>query len=298
LAEEILKGELDAEEFGTVINAIFDEVVTDEVLIETFTAVLETELDAEKFEAVVEVLESDVVSKEQVSEVVTLIIAQDGGIDSGQATELATSEKVLGSIDGEQATEVFDAVVASEVSPEDGLDIVGAVQDAPLEVKEAFEEEINVFAGVFDTYVAIGSAIDVGSRRTVIAVSVVTGTVALGAASGTSPAPSGGGPTGPTGTNDAARRGDDEEEPAGELAADGVEWIKNIRIFKYEHGVKKLDWNAFFKKILLGIFNAGWTISGAIILYLTLSGTLQKVAGIASLVAFSMAMYVHMKEPE
>jgi len=173
LAQEVLKGELDAEEFGTVLDAIFDKVVTDEVLIETFTAVLETKLDAEKFEAIVNVLESEVISKKQVAEVVTLIIEQEGGVNAEQATELATSSKVLESIDGEQATEVFDAVVASEVSPEDGAAIVEAVQNAPEEVKEAFEEEINVFEGVFDGYVPIGSSISVGARRAVIAATAV-----------------------------------------------------------------------------------------------------------------------------
>jgi hypothetical protein len=173
LAQDILAGELDAEEFETVIDAIFDEAVTDKVLIETFTAVLETKLDKEKFEAIVNVLESDTISKEQVAQVVSLIIGQEGGIPSEQATELATSAKVLESIDGEQATEVFDAVVVSEVSPEDGAAIVEAVQNAPKEVKEAFEEEINVFDGVFDEYVPIGSSISVRARRAVIAATAV-----------------------------------------------------------------------------------------------------------------------------
>jgi hypothetical protein len=173
LAQEILSGELDAEEFKTVVDAIFNEVVTDKVLIETFTAVLGTELDKEKFEAVVNVLESEVISKEQVSEVVTLIIGQENGVNAEQATELATSSKVLESISGEQATEVFDAVVASEVSSEDGAAIVNAVQNAPEEVKEAFEEEINVFEGVFDEYVPTGSSISISARRAVIAATAV-----------------------------------------------------------------------------------------------------------------------------
>ncbi len=173
LAQDILKGELDTEEFGTVIDAIFDEVVTDKVLIETFTAVLETELDAEKFEAVVSVLESEVISNEQVAEVVTLIIEQEGGVNAEQATELATSEKVLESIDGEQATEVFDAVVASEVSPEDGLAISEAVQEAPKKVRKAFEKELNVFEGVFDVYVPMGSKVPVGDRRVLVGVGAV-----------------------------------------------------------------------------------------------------------------------------
>jgi len=173
LAKEVLKGELTADEFATVIDAIFDEVVTDKVLIETFTAVLETELNEEKFEEIVNVLESKTISNEQVAEVVTLIIEQEGGVNAEQATELATSEKVLESIDGEQATEVFDAVVASEVSPEDGLAISEAVQEAPKEVRKAFEKELNVFEGVFDVYVPMGSRVPVGDRRVIVGVGAV-----------------------------------------------------------------------------------------------------------------------------
>jgi len=272
--------------------------VTDKVLIETFTAVLETELDAEKFEAVVDVLESDVISKEQVSEVVTLIIAQEGEIDSGQATELATSEKVLESIDGEQATEVFDAVVASEVSPEDGVAIVDAVQEAPLEVKEAFEEELNVFAGVFDAYVAIGSAIDVGTRRSVIAVNLVTSTVALASASGAIPAPgSNSGSVGPR-QDVAARKEEEEPEEGGAIEGEGPDWIKSISIYKYEHGVRVMDWKGFAKKFVYGVMGSGFTLAGAVVMYFTLSGLTQKIALWGTLVAFACAMYLHMKEPE
>lgn len=59
-----------------------------------------------------------------------------------------------------------------------------------------------------------------------------------------------------------------------------------------------MDWKAFLKKFLYGIMNSGWTLSGALIVYLTLSGTLQMIAGTASLIAFAASMYLHMKEPE
>ena len=301
LAQEILKGELDAEEFSTVIDAIFDEVVTDEVLIETFTAVLETKLDAEKFEAIVNVLESDVISKEQVAEVVTLIIQQEGGVDAEQATELATSPKVLESIDGSQATEVFAAIDVSAVSQETGTEIVKALAEAPKEVKEAFEEEINVFAGVFDEYVAIDSVINVGDRRTVIAVGAAVAVVGAAGVVGGTTSPGGNspsnGPNNPSSQNDAARK-EDEEEPAGEIAGDGVEWIKKISIFKYNNGVRVLDWSQFMKKFSYGILNLGFTISGSLVVYLTLSGDIQRIAGISSIIALMGALYLHMKEPD
>lgn len=59
-----------------------------------------------------------------------------------------------------------------------------------------------------------------------------------------------------------------------------------------------MDWKAFFKKFSYGILNLGWTLSGALIVYLTLSGALQTIAGIASVLAFIGAMYLHMKDPE
>jgi hypothetical protein len=194
LAESILDSPLSDEEFGTVINAIFDEKVSDEVLLGTFDAVLRTELSEEKFAEVVNVLENASISNDQVAAVVDLIIGQDGGIAGEQATELATSAKVLESIDASQATEVFDAIVVDDVSPEDGAAIAEALIDAPAEVKESFEEEINVFDGVFDTYVALGSSIDVGDRRTLVAAGAAV--AAVGAATGAAPAA---GPTGPSG---------------------------------------------------------------------------------------------------
>jgi hypothetical protein len=174
LAAQILDSPLDDNEFATVINAIFDEEVSDEVLTQTFDAILTPELSDSKFEEVVNILENDTITNDQVAQVVDLVISQEGGVSEGQATELATSAKVLESVSGEQAAEVFDAIVASAVTPEDGLAIVDAVQDAPKAVKKSFEKELNVYEGVFDTYTAIGSVIPVSGRRVVIAVTTVS----------------------------------------------------------------------------------------------------------------------------
>jgi hypothetical protein len=174
LAAQILDSPLDDNEFATVINAIFDEEVSDEVLTQTFDAILTPELSDSKFEEVVNILENDTITNDQVAQVVDLVISQEGGVSEGQATELATSAKVLESVSGEQAAEVFDAIVASAVTPENGLAIVDAVQDAPKAVKESFEEELNVYEGVFDTYTAIGSGIPVSGRRVIIGVVTVS----------------------------------------------------------------------------------------------------------------------------
>jgi hypothetical protein len=295
LIVDVLADELTSELLNTVLGAVFDEEVSNEVLIETFTAVLGNELDAESVGVIVDVLESDTITSEQVGQVVTLVIEQEGGIESGQATELATSSKVLESIDGEQASAVFNAIVVAEVSEEAGAAISEALTEAPTDVKESFEEEINVFAGVFDTYTALGSSIDVGTRRSVIAVNLVTSTVALAAAAGGIPTP-GSSPSAPR--QDVAVRKEEEQEEGGAIEGEGPEWIKRISIYKYEDGVRVMDWKNFTKKFVYGVMASGFTLAGAVVMYFTLSGFTQQVALWGTSIAFACAMYLHMKEPD
>ena len=296
LAEDIFSNPLDDKEFGTVINAIFDEKVSDEILIGTFSAVLDTPLTEERFAEVVNVLENASITDEQVAQVVDLIVGQEGGVESGQATELATSAKVLESIDAEQAMAVFNAIVVSEVSAESGEAISEALAAAPVEVKESFEEEINVFAGVFDTYEPLGSTINVGQRRSVIAVNLVTSTVALAAAAGAIPTP-GSSPSAPR-QDVAARREDEEAEEGGAIEGEGPDWIKRISIYKYEDGAKVMDWKNFTKKFIYGVMASGFTLAGATVMYFTLSGLTQQIALWGTVLAFSASMYLHMKEPD
>jgi hypothetical protein len=296
LIVDVLKDGLTADNLGAALDAVFDEEVSTEVLVETFTAVLGNELNEESVSVIVDVLESDTITGEQVGQVVTLVIEQEGGIPSDQATELATSPKVLESIDGEQATEVFAAIVIAEVSQEAGAEISEALAEAPVEVKESFEEEINVFAGVFDTYTALGSAIDVGTRRSVIAVNLVTSTVALASAAGAIPTP--GSNSGPSAARQdvAARKQEEEAEEGGAIEGDGPDWIKRISIYKYENGVRLMDWKNFAKKFVYGVMGSGFTLAGAVVMYFTLSGLTQQIALWGTTIAFACAMYLHMKE--
>lgn len=107
-------------------------------------------------------------STEQVVKAVTAIIEQ--GISEEQATELATNPKVLASVDGEQAQKIFAAIDIDNITPQQAAQLVSAIQNAPQEVKEAFEDEVNVFAGAVDTYVPVGSTVPISSRRVLIAI--------------------------------------------------------------------------------------------------------------------------------
>jgi hypothetical protein len=96
-----------------------------------------------------------------------------------QATQLATTSEVLAVVTEAQAEAIFEAVIVEELTAEQGEAIVDAVQEAPKKVREAFEAAINVFTGLFDSYVMVGSTIPVEERRTLVAVSSTM--VAVGA---------------------------------------------------------------------------------------------------------------------
>ena len=133
----------------------------------------------EQVDAAIEELLADVSElepEEIVAAVATVLAAEP---TSEQATQLATSVEVLAVVTEEQAEQIFEAVVVEELTAEQGEAIVDAVQDAPKKVREAFESAINVFTGLFDSYVMVGSTIPVEERRTLVAVSSTM--VAVGA---------------------------------------------------------------------------------------------------------------------
>lgn len=86
--------------------------------------------------------------------------------------ELPPAE-VLAELPVEQLQEVFESINMESLTPEQQDQLIEQLTSAPDEVKEEFEETINVFSGGFDTYVPTGSTIDVGTRRVIVAVSSV-----------------------------------------------------------------------------------------------------------------------------
>lgn len=86
----------------------------------------------------------------------------------------ATTETVAGILTPESASEVFASIDVDELSESEAEALVAQVQDAPTEVREAFEEQIDIYSGAFDSYVPLGSSVPVGARRVIIAVSVAT----------------------------------------------------------------------------------------------------------------------------
>jgi uncharacterized membrane protein YgcG len=132
------------------------------------------------------------------SEVVAAIAnVIEEGVTATEATALASNAQVLESIEPDQAAAVFEAISVSELSAEQEEELVAAVTNAPTEVKAAFEATIDVYASGFDEYVAVGSTIDVGSRKSLLAATAAVASVAAvagtaGSAGGSSSGSSGG----------------------------------------------------------------------------------------------------------
>lgn len=98
-------------------------------------------------------------------------------VESGQpVTDLAPeqiaetfSESALEELTDEQVSELIDTIDPEQLTEEQAEALSAALSDAPDDVKQEFEAQINVFGGQFDSYVPTGSTISVGERRVVVA---------------------------------------------------------------------------------------------------------------------------------
>jgi hypothetical protein len=79
----------------------------------------------------------------------------------------------------QQAVEIFESLDVTEISKEEKDAVTEAVQSAPLEVRQAFEETIDIFSDDFGDYVPLGSAVPVDTRRTLIAIAAGATAVAV-----------------------------------------------------------------------------------------------------------------------
>ena len=118
---------------------------------------------------------------EEVEAIIEAVL--EGEVSTAEATVLASSSEVLAQITQEQATEVFAVLQLDELSSDEIEQVIEAVQSAPEEVRQVFEQEINIFDGKTDTYVAVGSNISVGARRVLVATTgvLIAGSIATSA---------------------------------------------------------------------------------------------------------------------
>lgn len=115
-------------------------------------------------------------STEAIEAIVESVLSKD--LDTSQATLLIATPAVLANITTAQAEQLFEQITPTELSPDEAEAVVAAVQEAPQEVREAFESTLNIFQGFADTYVPLNSTVPVSTRRALIAVGAVFLTVA------------------------------------------------------------------------------------------------------------------------
>jgi len=126
-------------------------------------------LTTEEFDAVIEQLSE--ATEEQIVALVNDLITKD--LDTSQAAAFVSSPAVLAAITGDQAEALFGEISTDELSVEQAAEVVAAVQDAPSEVRQAFESVLNIFSGFADSYVPFDSRIPVSERRALVALGAV-----------------------------------------------------------------------------------------------------------------------------
>ena len=223
-------------------------------------------------------------------------------VSEEEAIAFASNPEVLAQVSKEEAEKIFESINTSEITEEEKTQITQAVQNAPEEVRESFEQEINIYADGFDDYIPVGSNIDVGTRRSLIAVTTVLSTVAVASTSpstgpsGNSGNPSGGG-SGPDPNSGAKKEKEDESEEEDVPEIEGPEgndkegdFTKNS-IFKYQEETMKRTFSpwGFVKKFAKETAALAFTISGTVIVFATLSGETRQI----TLIATGTAFFVH-----
>ena len=137
------------------VEVVSEQEITDEV----FSQALENLADA---------------SESEVQAIVEELLT--GDLSTEQATELVTDVALLSAVTPEQAQAIFEEIQPAQLSEAMAEVIAEALNDpsVPTEVKEAFEESINIFGNDgFSDYVPVDSVVSVAVRRTVIATTAI-----------------------------------------------------------------------------------------------------------------------------
>ena len=127
-----------------------ETLLTDTVTVEALTEALD-ELTPEQAEQLIEAILEDEPTQEQ-------------------AAAIASSPAALAVLTSDQATQVFEALDVTELDNTQLEALAEAVTDAPTEVKEAFEDSVDIFSEGLGTYVPVDSKIPVSERQTLIAI--------------------------------------------------------------------------------------------------------------------------------
>jgi hypothetical protein len=153
-----------------------DEAVVDIIIPETLPDAPEAPLSVEELETILDTIETvealtealEELTSEQAEQLIEAILEEEPTQE--QATAIASSPAALAVLSSDQATQVFEALDVTELDNTQLEALAEAVTDAPTEVKEAFEESVDIFSEGLGTYVPVDSKIPVSERQTLIAI--------------------------------------------------------------------------------------------------------------------------------
>jgi len=123
-------------------------------------------------EAVVEALaDIEQATPAEVKAIVTELLAF--ALTTDQAVSVASEPAVLEVLTNAEAEQVFEQVAVEELSTEQAVELVEAVQGAKTSVRKVFEAVLNLFEGFADDYVMTNQTVPIKTRRALIALSAV-----------------------------------------------------------------------------------------------------------------------------
>jgi hypothetical protein len=253
------------------------------------------EISVEDVDSVIESLDAETLEMSEVASIVDQLLTT--GVNGDQATDLAASPAVLASIDPGQAAAIFEEIPVDGLSADQEAELVAAVTDAPTNIKNAFEAEIDVYGAGLDAYVPVGSSIDVGDRRTLIAATTAVATIASGVAAGaastsggSSSAPRDGGGSRSSGEvvlpgmeEDVARR--HARKMTSRNSRRGTVWYRDVRRAIRGDTTAMEAFRRALRVIVREISALAFTLAGSIIVFFTLSGQTRRIALIATVIA-------------
>ena len=122
--------------------------------------------------AVVEALANiDQATPTEVKAVVTELLTH--ALSTDQAVSVASEPAVLAVLTNDEATQVFEQVTVEELTTDQAVQLVAAVQEAPTKVRKAFEAVLNLFQGFADDYTMTNQTVPIKTRRALIALGAV-----------------------------------------------------------------------------------------------------------------------------
>ena len=139
---------------------------------ETSQPAEDAELPPISDQAVVEALaDIEQATPAEVKAIVTELLAF--ALTTDQAVSVASEPAVLEVLTNAEAEQVFEQVAVEELTSEQAVELVAAVQEAPTKVRKAFEAVLNLFEGFADDYVMTNQTVPIKTRRALIALGAV-----------------------------------------------------------------------------------------------------------------------------